>query len=417
MPGYFIFPSMDENHNFPPEIRQAMANYSEMVTKYAAKSVETTKADVADLNAHKQSTTNPHSVTKSQVGLGNVDNTSDIAKPISTLQKAYVDNIVGDTWSSLGSKIGFVGDSYMTGLGLTNPATERWPKKLAVMAGNIVENNVAVSGAGYSNQGAGGNSKFSTQATLLAPDCTHVIMSGGINDAPLALTDAAMKAEVTAAITAIRTRIPSVPITVISPMWSASQPSDGLLLVESQIRSAVIEYNTAGPGGVVYVERGPWLRVDRSEWQQGDGHPNLAGANAIASWVRDQLGGTPPGAETFRHVAGAAADIVVNSTNFPGYVMGTGTIRGAKSGWWILDAQEVLYNTSNGYVWLKETARKVQTRSDVQSANPMPHRANMRFYHPGGDLVVAYGYDPSVGTPTLITNGQSFLKAIYDGVH
>ena len=37
-----------------------------------------------DLTAHKNSTNNPHNVTKEQVGLGNVNNTSDLDKPIST---------------------------------------------------------------------------------------------------------------------------------------------------------------------------------------------------------------------------------------------------------------------------------------------------------------------------------------------
>ena len=42
-----------------------------------------TDADAA-ITAHAGSTSNPHGVTKSQVGLGNVDNTSDLNKPIST---------------------------------------------------------------------------------------------------------------------------------------------------------------------------------------------------------------------------------------------------------------------------------------------------------------------------------------------
>ena len=37
-----------------------------------------------ELGAHKASTSNPHGVTKAQVGLGNVDNTSDANKPVST---------------------------------------------------------------------------------------------------------------------------------------------------------------------------------------------------------------------------------------------------------------------------------------------------------------------------------------------
>jgi len=38
--------------------------------------------------AHSNLKNNPHAVTKAQVGLGNVDNTSDIAKPVSTAQQA-----------------------------------------------------------------------------------------------------------------------------------------------------------------------------------------------------------------------------------------------------------------------------------------------------------------------------------------
>jgi hypothetical protein len=37
----------------------------------------------SDLQKHKNNTNNPHSVTKAQVGLGNVDNTTDLNKPIS----------------------------------------------------------------------------------------------------------------------------------------------------------------------------------------------------------------------------------------------------------------------------------------------------------------------------------------------
>lgn len=41
-------------------------------------------AEQSSLTAHTSNTNNPHSVTKSQVGLGNADNTSDADKPIST---------------------------------------------------------------------------------------------------------------------------------------------------------------------------------------------------------------------------------------------------------------------------------------------------------------------------------------------
>jgi hypothetical protein len=42
-------------------------------------------------SGHISSTDNPHSVTKEQVGLGNVDNTSDADKPISTLTQEALD--------------------------------------------------------------------------------------------------------------------------------------------------------------------------------------------------------------------------------------------------------------------------------------------------------------------------------------
>ena len=43
---------------------------------------------LANVEAHKANTTNPHVVTKFQVGLGNADDTSDINKPVSTAHQA-----------------------------------------------------------------------------------------------------------------------------------------------------------------------------------------------------------------------------------------------------------------------------------------------------------------------------------------
>lgn len=54
---------------------------------------DTTRASVEDLNTHTSNTDNPHSVTKEQVGLGNVDNTSDLEKPISTAVQTELNSI------------------------------------------------------------------------------------------------------------------------------------------------------------------------------------------------------------------------------------------------------------------------------------------------------------------------------------
>lgn len=42
----------------------------------------------SEFNSHINNTSNPHNVTKSQIGLGNVDNTSDANKPVSIAQQA-----------------------------------------------------------------------------------------------------------------------------------------------------------------------------------------------------------------------------------------------------------------------------------------------------------------------------------------
>lgn len=74
-----IYPGVDpEDYKFPPLIRQGMALYTELIEAFSGKYLE---QDVAN---HKANTSNPHSTTKAQVGLGNVDNTSDVDKPISS---------------------------------------------------------------------------------------------------------------------------------------------------------------------------------------------------------------------------------------------------------------------------------------------------------------------------------------------
>ena len=47
-----------------------------------------------NITQHKNDYNNPHKVTKAQVGLGNVDNTSDMDKPVSTLQRQALDTKV-----------------------------------------------------------------------------------------------------------------------------------------------------------------------------------------------------------------------------------------------------------------------------------------------------------------------------------
>ncbi|MEY2493521.1 MAG: trimeric autotransporter adhesin [Verrucomicrobiota bacterium] len=60
-------------------------------TAQAAADTAVANAAAAALASHTGNTSNPHSVTKSQVGLGSADNTSDAAKPVSTAQQTALD--------------------------------------------------------------------------------------------------------------------------------------------------------------------------------------------------------------------------------------------------------------------------------------------------------------------------------------
>ena len=64
-------------------------------------SADNTNAALQELGAHKASTSNPHGVTKAQVGLGNVDNTRDANKPVSTATQTALNlkaNKVQEAW-------------------------------------------------------------------------------------------------------------------------------------------------------------------------------------------------------------------------------------------------------------------------------------------------------------------------------
>ena len=71
-----------------------MANFDVDLTDVASETA---------LNAHVANTSNPHSVTKSQVGLGNVDNTSDANKPISTATQTALDGKVDENAAITGA--------------------------------------------------------------------------------------------------------------------------------------------------------------------------------------------------------------------------------------------------------------------------------------------------------------------------
>ena len=88
--------------NYAVSIDQVAAYTKEKLNLEDSTSVDNKVLDVqTDIDLHKNDLLNPHQVTKTQVGLGNVDNTSDLDKPLSNADitalslkadKSYVDS-------------------------------------------------------------------------------------------------------------------------------------------------------------------------------------------------------------------------------------------------------------------------------------------------------------------------------------
>lgn len=111
-----------------------------------------------DIDTHEARTDNPHTVTKSQVGLGSVDNTADSGKPVSTLQQTAL-NLKADSTITTVSVTGAV----------TLDATAFG--KLHVLSGTSADYTVvlptAVGNTGLSISFKGSNTEsFSKQATI-----------------------------------------------------------------------------------------------------------------------------------------------------------------------------------------------------------------------------------------------------------
>lgn len=77
------------------ETTRAKTIEEELSEDITSESLRATKAEntiTSNLTAHTTNVNNPHNVTKSQIGLGNVDNTSDLNKPISTATQNALNN-------------------------------------------------------------------------------------------------------------------------------------------------------------------------------------------------------------------------------------------------------------------------------------------------------------------------------------
>lgn len=82
--------------------------------------LESSKANSEDLFNHVNNFENPHNVNKENVGLGNVDNTADLDKPISNPQSEYINSIMNNFSSSLNATNIVYSKGKTYGIGIIN---------------------------------------------------------------------------------------------------------------------------------------------------------------------------------------------------------------------------------------------------------------------------------------------------------
>jgi hypothetical protein len=106
----------------------------------SARQLELFRTNDATAAAHIANVSNPHSTTKAQVGLGNVDNTSDVNKPVSTAQAAAIAlKIAGPGTVTSGNPVVFSGT---TGLAVAQVTFGAFKTSLALVKGDVGLGNV-----------------------------------------------------------------------------------------------------------------------------------------------------------------------------------------------------------------------------------------------------------------------------------
>lgn len=105
-----------ESQRVTAESSRVTAESGRVTAESGRVTAETNRAAaLQELVAHKASTSNPHNVTKAQVGLGNADNTSDLNKPVSTATQTALNlkaNKVQEAWITPTLIGGWVTDSF-----------------------------------------------------------------------------------------------------------------------------------------------------------------------------------------------------------------------------------------------------------------------------------------------------------------
>jgi lysophospholipase L1-like esterase len=150
---------------------EAEAGTNNTKTMTPLRTAQANAATAASLSSHTANTSNPHSVTKAQVGLGNCDNTSDAAKPVSTATQAALDD-KADASAAL-TTIAMVGDSIIHWTANGASAEE---VLFTISKGEVTGQNF-----GYPSYGMNLISGTMTD-NALATNPKILIVEGGVND-------------------------------------------------------------------------------------------------------------------------------------------------------------------------------------------------------------------------------------------
>lgn len=132
------------------------------------------------LNAHTMDKSNPHGVTKSQVGLGNVDNTSDANKPVSTAQQTAItaveNKIIGKSLAGKSVKpTNDTSETAGTGAEIFNDYRERTftaPKGDKSVQGNVASGSYAHA-EGEATTAGGKDSHAEGLSTIASAPVSH----------------------------------------------------------------------------------------------------------------------------------------------------------------------------------------------------------------------------------------------------
>jgi len=128
------------------KISETNAATSESNIASSAAQIATNKTDISN---HVGNTSNPHSVTKTQIGLGSVDNTSDVNKPVSTAQQTALNAKLNTAGGTVSGALTVSGDLHVTGTTTTVNSTT------VQVADNLMVINYGETGAGVA-KGYGG---------------------------------------------------------------------------------------------------------------------------------------------------------------------------------------------------------------------------------------------------------------------